>query len=58
MDKITRGYRQTQIEKINNGDFKYNPKLKMFGGETGNTNYLDITKVEYIAICKILTDKI
>ena len=56
MDKETQSYRLRQIAKLKNKDFNYSPTIKIIGGYEGSTNCLDITKEEFIKICKVLTE--
>lgn len=56
MDKQTQHYRLSQIARLNNKGFDYAPTIKIMGGYEGKTNCLSISKNEYIAICKILTE--
>ena len=57
MDKQTQDYRLSQIARLDNKDFDYSPSIKIMGGYEGKTNCLSISKNEFMAICKILTEK-
>ena len=55
MDKGTKQYRLSQISKLKN-DFDYSPTIKIFGSLEGQTNCLNLSKEEFISICRILTE--
>jgi len=55
MDKQTADYRTAQLRKLVN-DWDYNCTLKIHGSKEGNTNCLDISKEEFFAIAKLLTN--
>lgn len=53
MDKLTKSYRTTQLNRVENNHPIYLRTLKIIG-MGGQTNWLDITSVEFKAIKKIL----